>query len=174
MFKKLWKKSPFLFFNNKNHILNYYLLHKNTNEDYNPNLAYRHEIFSDLLKRYAFISNEEERLTNSHITSDLKNYIVPLLRRADRMSMMVGIESRVPYLDNDVLEFGLNLPFNYKIRRLNAKYLLKRVAERYLPKEIVYRQKKGFPLPINNWLDTENYKDTFYNTWLDYYGHYGD
>ena len=46
------------------------------------------------------------------------------------------------------------------------KYLLKKVGERYLPRDIVYRSKKGFPLPINDWLGDNNFKNCMNEKWL--------
>ena len=80
-----------------------------------------------------------------------------LLMRTDKMSMMHGIEARVPYLDHVVAEFALQLPTNLKIGWNCTKYLLKKVAERYLPKEIVYRKKQGFSLPLLHWFESGEY-----------------
>jgi asparagine synthase (glutamine-hydrolysing) len=80
-----------------------------------------------------------------------------LLMRADKMSMMHGIETRVPYLDHTVAEFALALPTNLKISWSCTKYLLKKVAERYLPKDVVYRKKQGFSVPLLHWFSKGEY-----------------
>ena len=88
----------------------------------------------------------------SFIAKDVQYYLNPLLRRADRMTMAVGIEGRVPMLDQRIIEFGINLPTKYKVQFMRGgKYLLKKVAERYLPKNIVWRTKKGLPIPVADW-----------------------
>jgi asparagine synthase (glutamine-hydrolysing) len=80
-----------------------------------------------------------------------------LLMRADKMSMMHGIETRVPYLDHTIAEFALKLPSSLKIGWNSTKYILKKVAERYLPRSIVYRTKQGFSVPLLQWLSQGEY-----------------
>jgi len=107
---------------------------------------------------------------SSLIAKDIQYYLNPLLRRADRMTMAVGIEGRVPMLDQRVIEFGVNLPSNYKVRFYHGgKYLLKRVSERYLPKRIVWRKKKGLPLPVAEWTGVDSklqQKSYFLDLWF--------
>lgn len=75
-----------------------------------------------------------------------------LLVKEDRMTMAAGLESRVPLLDDDVVAFTARMPAALKVRRLTTKYLLKQVAERYLPREVVHRAKHGFAVPVSEWL----------------------
>jgi asparagine synthase (glutamine-hydrolysing) len=84
---------------------------------------------------------------------ELKTYLVSALDRLDRMSMAVGMESRVPFLDHRLVEFISKLPTNLKLRRLNNKYLLKKVAHKYLPSKIINRPKSGFGVPLNLWIN---------------------
>ena len=114
-----------------------------------------------------FLEDNFEREMSSYILKDLKYYLVPLLRRADRMAMGVGLEMRVPYLDNRVVNFAINLPLKYKVSYFKTKYLLKKVAERYLPKDIIYRKKMGFGIPTEKWLGDKNldFKKVMYADW---------
>ena len=66
-----------------------------------------------------------------------------LLTKADRSSMSSALELRAPFLDTAVLEFAKSLPVHDRVRRFSTKVFLKRYAVRYLPKEIVYRRKRG-------------------------------
>jgi asparagine synthase (glutamine-hydrolysing) len=125
--------------------------------------------FNRIQEKYSFIKNQNERLMLAFIAHDLKNYIIPILRRSDRMSMMAGVELRVPFLDNEIIDFCLNLPLRYKLRKSTAKYLLKKVAERYLPKDIIYRPKCGFALPAQAWISNNNPKLAYYKLWKKYY-----
>jgi asparagine synthase (glutamine-hydrolysing) len=75
-----------------------------------------------------------------------------LLARGDKMSMAASLEARVPLLDHALVEFAASLPRNLKVRGLVRKYLLKRVSRAWLPREIVYRKKQGFPTPASLWL----------------------
>jgi asparagine synthase (glutamine-hydrolysing) len=74
-----------------------------------------------------------------------------LLVKADRMTMAHSLELRVPFLDHVLVEFAASLPQTLKLRNNTSKYLLKRWAERLLPKTIIYRTKKGFPVPTKTW-----------------------
>ncbi len=78
-----------------------------------------------------------------------------LLTKADRMLMAWGIEGRVPFLDHRVVEFGLALPDAYKIEGRTGKRFLRLWGERYLPREHLWARKKGFTVPVNDWLRGE-------------------
>lgn len=78
-----------------------------------------------------------------------------LLTKADRMLMAWGIEGRVPFLDHRVVEFGLALPDTYKIEGRTGKRFLRLWGERYLPREHLWARKKGFTVPVNDWLRGE-------------------
>ena len=70
----------------------------------------------------------------------------------DRASMANGLEVRCPLLDQDLVEFVCRLPTKYKLKGFQAKYLLKKAAADLLPRNIIYRQKKGFGIPLAKWL----------------------
>ncbi len=74
-----------------------------------------------------------------------------ILVKGDRMSMGASIEARVPFLDHKLVEFAARLPRQLKVRGLSSKILLKRLAERYLPRDVVYRRKVGFTVPLTRW-----------------------
>jgi len=75
-----------------------------------------------------------------------------LLMVNDKMSMANSIESRVPYLDSRLVEFVESLPIRYKLRFADGKYLHKKALERWLPKSVVHRKKKGIDNPVRHWL----------------------
>ncbi len=75
-----------------------------------------------------------------------------LLTKVDRATMTHSLEARVPYLDHRFVEFCARLEPAQKIRGTTHKSLLKRVARRYLPAEIVERGKQGFVMPLTEWL----------------------
>jgi asparagine synthase (glutamine-hydrolysing) len=74
-----------------------------------------------------------------------------ILVKGDRMSMGAGIEARVPFLDHKLVEFAARLPQQLKVTPLRSKIVLKRLAERYLPQETIYRRKVGFTVPLTRW-----------------------
>ena len=75
-----------------------------------------------------------------------------LLMVADKTSMANSVEARVPFLDHRIVEFVETLPPRLKLRRFRAKYLHKKAVEKWLPKKIVYKKKKGFANPVDLWL----------------------
>lgn len=66
--------------------------------------------------------------------------------------MAASIESRVPFLDHELVEFTASIPAKYDTKRLAGKFILKSAVEDLLPRDIVYRQKMGFPTPWAYWL----------------------
>jgi asparagine synthase (glutamine-hydrolysing) len=78
-----------------------------------------------------------------------------VLFKVDRMSMAHALEVRVPLLDQDLLSWVLRLPFGMRYRRARGKYLLRKVAARYLPPIVLKPRKQGFGIPVGRWLRGE-------------------
>jgi asparagine synthase (glutamine-hydrolysing) len=78
-----------------------------------------------------------------------------VLFKVDRMSMAHSLEVRVPLLDQHLLSWILRLPFGMRYRRARGKYLLRKVAARYLPPIILKPRKQGFGIPVGRWLRGE-------------------
>jgi asparagine synthase (glutamine-hydrolysing) len=78
-----------------------------------------------------------------------------LLVKVDRASMACSLEMRTPFLDHRLIEFAAGLPTNLKVRGFRTKYILKKAVEKWLPHKIVYRQKRGFTVPVASWLRNE-------------------
>lgn len=85
---------------------------------------------------------------NSFLPSHNLNY-------TDKMGMAEGVEIRVPYLDNELVALAAKMPPELKMKGSTTKYLLKKVAEKYLPKEVIYRPKTGFGAPIRTWMQED-------------------
>ena len=81
---------------------------------------------------------------NFYLTDDM-------LVKIDRTSMANSLEVRVPYLDHNIVEFMVKCPSKLKYHGITSKYLLKQLAKKYLPHEVVNRSKKGFGIPIAKW-----------------------
>jgi asparagine synthase (glutamine-hydrolysing) len=88
---------------------------------------------------------------------DTKTYMVgDILTKVDRMSMAASLEVRVPILDQEFVEWATSLPEDWKIRGGKQKYILRKLAERVgVPREVLYRPKKGFALPLVHWMKHE-------------------
>jgi asparagine synthase (glutamine-hydrolysing) len=84
---------------------------------------------------------------------DITTYLPDqLLAKADVSSMAHGLETRAPFLGREMLEFAATLPTSLRLKGWTTKYLLKRVAERYVPPEALHRRKQGFVMPASDWL----------------------
>src|SRR5262249_18701226 len=75
-----------------------------------------------------------------------------ILVKADRASMLASLEVRAPFLDTDVVEFALRLPWRTKISLGKTKRVLKRALKGLVPDEILQRPKKGFGIPVARWI----------------------
>lgn len=87
---------------------------------------------------------------------DLTTYLPDqLLAKMDVSTMAHSVEARSPLLDKDLIEYAAQIPASLKLRHFTTKYLLKKLAERYVPRDILYRPKKGFVMPSGDWLRGE-------------------
>ncbi|MBO6782213.1 MAG: hypothetical protein JJ899_02920 [Alphaproteobacteria bacterium] len=91
------------------------------------------------------VDRTSEFFTRLYLTDDI-------LTKSDRASMLVSLELRAPFLDNDLVEFATRLPARHKYRRGDTKHLLRKAFAGTLPDPIVKRPKKGFGIPLSAWL----------------------
>ena len=83
---------------------------------------------------------------------DFKTYLPgDILTKVDRASMANSLEVRVPFLDHTFVEWASSLPTSIKLKGSEGKYVLKKALEPHLPRAVLYRQKMGFAVPIENW-----------------------
>lgn len=103
-----------------------------------------------------FLNGRERREQMMTLTL-IREHLVTLLHRNDRMGMMASIEARFPFLDEKLIKFAINLPVRFKIGRtlrfhnykhpfLTDKWIVRAAAEKYLPKSLFNKQKNGFPM----------------------------
>jgi len=83
--------------------------------------------------------------------ADLQTYLVELLMRQDQMSMSASVESRVPFLDHELVEHVVRMPNRFKVRGWTTKAVLREALRRRVPREILHRRKLGFPVPFGRW-----------------------
>jgi asparagine synthase (glutamine-hydrolysing) len=115
---------------------------KTTIEKYHP---------LDILKESLKNIPEEKNTLNQILYLEMKYFLADHnLNYTDKMSMASGVEVRVPFLDKELLEFSTKIPIKFKLKGITTKYILKKVMEKYLPKDVIYRSKSGFGTPIRD------------------------
>ena len=93
---------------------------------------------------------------NRSLYVDVKSYLCDnILTKVDRMAMAISLETRVPYLDPDIVELAFRIPEELKVKPDETKVILKSAVSKLVPKECIYRPKEGFSIPIKNWLNNE-------------------
>lgn len=94
--------------------------------------------------------------TNGELYLDLQSYLIDnILVKVDRMSMATSLETRVPLLDHELIEFVFSLPGRLKLHSGTTKWIFKKTMEGHIPDENIYRPKEGFSIPIKHWLKTD-------------------
>jgi len=74
-----------------------------------------------------------------------------LLMRVDKMTMATSVEARVPFLDHHLVEYAMGVPRALKVEGRSGKHVLKRALEEVLPRDVLYRRKRGFGAPVEGW-----------------------
>jgi asparagine synthase (glutamine-hydrolysing) len=106
----------------------------------------------EVFQRHAARANREEPLSLIQYL-DLKTYLVgDINTKVDRASMAHSLEVREPLMDHPLVEWLATLPSSFKLRAGEGKWLFKQAMEPYLPKEVLYRPKMGFAVPLASWL----------------------
>lgn len=125
------------------------------NEDMKSGILEK-DTFKFIRSYFANVAYNHSDDINKQMYVDLKMYLVDnILVKVDRMSMATSLEARVPFLDHRFVEFAATIPGEYKMKGRKTKVILKQAMEDLLPKEILYRGKEGFSIPIKNWLKKE-------------------
>ncbi len=110
----------------------------------------------EVLAEKHFLTCESEDYLDRMLHIDQRLWLADdLLAKVDRSTMAHSLEARVPYLDHQLVEFAASLPSHLKLRGQEGKYLLKKVARQFLPHDIVYRPKRGFVMPLKEWIEGE-------------------
>ncbi len=129
----------------------------------------KRQLFEASLKEKVFVNGYQSKQAIRHLQSDVDHldpvtqmlYIdtrasLPddLLMVGDKTAMANSLEVRVPFLDYRLIEFIESLPSHLKLHGFTGKYLHKKALEKWLPKDVIYRKKKGFANPIEEWFRT--------------------
>ncbi|MCC8417452.1 MAG: asparagine synthase (glutamine-hydrolyzing) [Rickettsia endosymbiont of Bryobia graminum] len=162
---ELFIRFPNFIFSNFTYIKRFFN-RRSSNNIISNNQAYQERLKQ--IKNLLQASSFNELLLTTLISSSIPQ----LLRNGDRNSMKNQVESRVPFLDVDLVNFIISLPDHFKIRKAIKKYLLKQVAYSYLPKKLVDRTDKlGFPSPEKAWMKQAfniNVSGTFTKKWREF------
>src|SRR5437763_7748902 len=115
--------------------------------------ALTHDYDSYSTHRAYFARVSDVAPLNQLLYVDLKTFLPCLnLMTTDKTSMAANLEVRVPFLNREMLTLTARMPPELKLKGLKRKYILKKAAERLLPREVVWRKKAGFGAPIRSWL----------------------
>jgi asparagine synthase (glutamine-hydrolysing) len=98
---------------------------------------------------------------------DFKAFLITLLMKQDKMSMAASIETRVPFLDHELVEYCYLLPTRHKLANGIAKRILKQIAADYFSPDFIHRKKQGFPVPVIPWLLRDSTRSRFEEVLLD-------
>ncbi|MBX9837500.1 MAG: asparagine synthase (glutamine-hydrolyzing), partial [Silvanigrellaceae bacterium] len=106
-------------------------------------------LFLDLFSNIPLETNDLNKL----LFLEMRTFLVDHnLNYTDKLSMATGVEVRVPFLDLELVEFSTEIEPSLKIKNHIPKYLLKKLLEKYLPNDIIYRSKTGFGAPVRSWI----------------------
>jgi asparagine synthase (glutamine-hydrolysing) len=106
---------------------------------------------SDLFRAYDRQADTDDLLSRIQYI-DIKTYLTDdILTKVDRASMANSLEVRCPLLDHKLMELAASMPSALKLRGTTSKYIFKKMMENYLPKDIIYRRKMGFSVPLKDW-----------------------
>ena len=109
----------------------------------------------DVFRKYYDEADTQDPLSRIQYV-DIKTYLPDdILTKVDRASMAVSLELRAPILDHKLMEMTARIPPGLKLRGATGKYIFKKAMEPILPKEILYRPKQGFAIPLDQWFRRE-------------------
>lgn len=115
-------------------------------------LTTEHKYFNFLLEQVKDVKSDLNKLLFLEIYTFLIDHN---LNYTDKAGMANSVEIRVPYLDLELVEFSTIIPTNLKMKGKVTKYILRKVAEKYLPHDVIYRPKSGFGAPVEHWVRHE-------------------
>ncbi|MGR5357469.1 asparagine synthase (glutamine-hydrolyzing) [Vibrio chagasii] len=120
----------------------------------NSALSYEvHDLATDIQEAFGHVDlSLAERMMWQDALGYMQNDI---LTKVDRASMSVSLETRVPFLDNNVYQHAWSLPIEYKMNKGITKLPLRKIISKYIPDDVINRPKSGFGVPIDSWLRSD-------------------
>jgi len=125
------------------------LVHQRTRDRWGKISSY--EIVSGILDQIESARPESDFLTRMTYLELKVRLPELLLMRVDKITMATSVEARVPFLDHRLVEYAMNIPRDLKVEGTSGKHILKRALEEILPRDILYRRKRGFGAPVTQW-----------------------
>ena len=127
------------------------LLHPAYREHLQHVIGYPEELFREISLR-----PDSSSMLERVLYLDSKTYLPgDVMTKVDRMTMANSLEARSPLLDHNIVEFASKIPMNLKLKGSETKYIFKKAMEGIVPKEILYREKQGFGVPLKEWINNE-------------------
>lgn len=127
------------------------LLHPAYWEQLQHVIGYPEELFREISLR-----PDSSSMLERVLYLDSKTYLPgDVMTKVDRMTMANSLEARSPLLDHNIVEFASKIPMNLKLKGSETKYIFKKAMEGIVPKEILYREKQGFGVPLKEWINNE-------------------
>lgn len=109
----------------------------------------------ELFRQIAGSSNSSDAIDNL-LYLDSRTYLPgDILTKVDRMSMASSLETRSPLLDQELIDYSSRIPSSLKLKGHETKYIFKKAVEGFVPREILYREKQGFGVPIGEWINSQ-------------------
>jgi asparagine synthase (glutamine-hydrolysing) len=125
-------------------------------EDYEKYLTGNESVLEEVKKDFEAINHSSLTGLQKIMNLDFDNLLAgDLLVKMDIATMAHSLEGRSPLLSKELLEYVPSLPDKYKIRGSQTKYLLRTLAEKYLPPELINQPKRGFEIPLKKWMDNQ-------------------
>ncbi len=148
------KKLGFIFMNSKT-ITDIYFsiisLSESTSDLLNHENA--HSEIDEIKEKISSYFNKDKDLVENVMLADQNMYLTgDILHKVDRASMHFSLETRIPFLNPNIINFSNKLNMNMKIRGNTGKFLLREVLKKYIPEKYINRPKMGFSIPLNEWL----------------------
>ena len=142
----------FFYFQDKNAMINSHFAY--SGEFYFNGLVKGHSY--QMASQYGALLDATDNIQEKHMLQDMNNFLPEdILTKVDRASMYYGLEVRTPLLDHHLVEFSFSVPHELKYHQGELKYLLKELAYRRVPRELLDRPKAGFIPPIEKWLRSD-------------------
>jgi len=156
----LLKNNKFVHYGDKMHKGAECLIAKDLNELYFALISDKKNNINDVLMNFSFKHMQISKYKYGDLNSiemlmrnDFINYLPnDILTKVDRAAMANSLETRMPYLDKDLIDLVWQIPLASKIQNNNSKYLLKNILNEYIPSELIEQTKKGFSIPLAYWL----------------------